>query len=98
MLRQSHRWIIDSISEHVAAIEVDGNHMVRLPEWVLPRGAQEGHVLAVQHELDTRGDLSSLHITIDHAATSKALDTSAHQVEAISKASRARDAGGNVTF
>ncbi|MGH7668424.1 MAG: DUF3006 domain-containing protein, partial [Gemmatimonadaceae bacterium] len=51
MSRQAHRWIIDSIADHVAVIEVDGEQTVHLPRWVIPRGAVEGQVLTVQHDL-----------------------------------------------
>ncbi|HEU4988238.1 MAG: DUF3006 domain-containing protein [Gemmatimonadota bacterium] len=98
MARETHRWVIDSIAEHVAAIEVDGGPVVRLPEWVLPRGAREGDVLAVHHELDAAGRRSTLAITIDDAATRSTLRGSAHQVEAIRKASRRRDPGGDVSL
>lgn len=98
MPRETHRWVIDSIAEHVAAIEVDGTQMVRLPQWVLPRGAAEGQVLRVQHELDARGERSTLSIEIDRTATRHALDASTAQVNAIRKDSARRDPGGDVVL
>ena len=96
MPRETHRWVIDSIAEHVAAIEVDGGPLVRLPQWVLPRGAAEGQVLRVAHELDAAGDRSTLEITVDRAATAEALDASRAQVDGLRKASARRDRGGDV--
>lgn len=96
MPRETHRWVIDSIAEHVAAIEVDGTQMVRLPQWVLPRDAAEGAVLRVQHERDAQGERSTLSIEIDRAATAAARQASHAQVDAIRKASARRDPGGDV--
>ena len=98
MSQQAHRWVIDSIAEQVAVIEVDGEQTVRLPRWVLPRGAMEGHVLAVQHDVDADGQRSVLRIEIDLAATEAALRTSQEQVDAIRKASGRRDPGGNISL
>ncbi len=96
MPRQTHRWVIDSIAEHVAVIEVDGDRTVRLPQWLLPRGAAEGQVLLVHHELD--GERSVLSVEIDRAGTARALRESAAQVDAIRKASAPHDPGGDVTL
>jgi Protein of unknown function (DUF3006) len=96
MPRQTHRWVIDSIAEHVAAIEVDGGPVVRLPQWVLPGAAAEGQVLRVEHELDAAGERSTLEITVDRAATDRALDASRAQVDALRRASGKRDTGGDV--
>ena len=96
MPRQTHRWVIDSIAEHVAVIEVDGDRTVRLPQWLLPRDAAEGQVLLVHHELDGDGERSVLSIEIDRAGTARALRESAAQVDAIRKASAPHDPGGDV--
>lgn len=96
MPRQAHRWVIDSIADQVVVIEVDGEQTVRLPRWVLPRGAAEGQVLSVQHDLDASGNQSVLRIDIDRTATEAALRASQAQVDAIRKASGRRDPGGNV--
>jgi hypothetical protein len=98
MPRQAHRWVIDSITDQVVAIEVDGEQTVHLPRWVLPRGAAEGQVLSVQHDLDAAGDQSVLRIAIDRAATEAALRASQAQVDAIRKASGRRDTGGNISL
>jgi hypothetical protein len=79
MPTQTHRWVVDSVEEHVAAIEVDGHLMVRLPQWILPRGAEPGHVLSVTHELGERGTTSTLRIELDRAATRRAERASAEQ-------------------
>lgn len=98
MTRQAHRWIIDSIADRVAVIEVDGDQTVHLPRWVLPRTAAEGQVLTVQHDLDAAGRQSVLRIEIDQAATEMALRASQAQLDAIRKASGRRDPGGNISL
>ncbi len=96
MPREMHRWVIDSITGHVAAIEVDGATMVRLPQWVLPRSAVEGQVLLVKHEIDGKGRRSVISIEIDFAATAAALDASKAQVDTMRNASARRDPGGDI--
>ncbi|MGH7668634.1 MAG: DUF3006 domain-containing protein [Gemmatimonadaceae bacterium] len=98
MSRQAHRWVIDSIADQVAVIEVDGEQTVHLPRWVIPRGAVEGQVLTVQHDLDPGGQHSVLHIAIDRAATDSALRDSQAQVGAIRKASGRHDPGGDISL
>ncbi len=98
MSQQAHRWVIDSITDDVAVIEVDGGRTVRLPRWVLPRGAAEGQILSVQHDVDAAGEHSILRIDVDRAATEAALHASRAQVDAIRKASAHRDPGGNISL
>jgi hypothetical protein len=40
MATRRHQWIIDSIEEFIASIEVDGKRTIQLPQWFLPRGAE----------------------------------------------------------
>jgi hypothetical protein len=75
-----HWWVVDSIEEGVAAVEVDGSVLMHVPRWLLPRGAKEGHVLSVEHELAANGERSVLTIRIDREATAKALRRSAEQL------------------
>ena len=96
MATQRHTWIIDSIEERVAAIEVDGDAVVRLPQWVLPRGAREGDVLTVSHELDADGERSTLRIAVDPDATERALGRSRRQTQKGRKSPG--DAGGDITL
>ncbi len=98
MAPRMHRWVIDSIAEGVAAIEVDGDGVVRLPQWVLPRGAAEGQVLSVEHDLDPEGTRSALRITIDREATDSARAASAAQTRAMRRESGRRDPGGDITL
>jgi Protein of unknown function (DUF3006) len=98
MPEQTHRWVIDAIADRVAAIEIDGDRTVRLPRWVLPRGAREGDVLAVRHTLDAEGERSALVIEIDRAATEAARRASREQVDAIRNQSHRRDPGGDVVL
>ena len=78
-----HRWVIDSIEEHVASIEVDAGQMITLPQSLLPAGAKQGDVLRVSIELDP-------------AATKQAMADSAAQVKKGMDASRKRDPGGDI--
>lgn len=73
------RWVVDSIEEGVAAVHQDDGGLVRLPVWILPAGAGEGDVLAVEHS--AADGASSLRITIDRAATADALRRSREQVQ-----------------
>jgi len=91
-----HQWVIDSIEEFVASIEVDGKTMIQLPQWLLPDAARDGHVLAVRHERPTRGKRSVLTIEIDEPATKKALDQSAAQVNKHRK--QPNDPGGDIVL
>lgn len=96
METQVHRWVVDSIEEFVASIEIDGRRMAQVPQWVLPQNAREGDVLAVQHEIGNEGKRSTLHITIDREATRLALETSARQSR---KGERNQnDPGGDIRF
>lgn len=73
-----HRWIIDRIEEQVAAIEEDGARVVHVPRALLPDGAREGDVLAVERE--GAGDEVRLRIRRDPAATAAALARSRAQL------------------
>jgi hypothetical protein len=50
-MTKEHRWTIDAIEEFVARVQVDGRQTMHIPQWMLPRGAREGDVLAVRHEV-----------------------------------------------
>jgi hypothetical protein len=89
-----HRWVIDSIAEHVAAIEVDGAEVVRVPQWILPARAAEGDVLAVRHDVSADGNRSVVTIDIDDAATVAARSASSAQVAGINAVSS--DKRGNI--
>jgi hypothetical protein len=95
MNSKAHRWVIDSIEEFVASVEVDGGKMITVPQWVLPDGAREGDVLSVQHERPVNGSRSVLTISIDSVATAKALADSAAQV-AKHSGRAANDPGGDI--
>lgn len=80
-----HRWVIDSIEESSASIELDGGSMLQLNASLLPPGAKDGDVLRVTIELDP-------------AATQQALDASARQVKRGRDASAKRDPGGDIVL
>lgn len=82
------------MEESVASIEVDGDRTVQLPKWLLPRGAKEGDVLAVTHDVAESGEESRLGIVVDRAGTSAAMERSAKQVG--STARSPNDPGGNI--
>lgn len=81
------------MEEDAASVEIDGKHTAQLPKWLLPRGAKEGDVLQVTHDVAESGE-SRLSIVVDRAGTSAAMDRSAKQV-----ADRGRspgDPGGDI--
>ena len=91
-----HRWIVDSIEESVASVEVDGDRMITVPQSLLPSGAKSGQVLSVRRDLSSDGRRSTLTIEIDDAATQQALAASAAQVK---KGTRQKnDPGGDVVL
>ena len=96
MTESTHRWIVDTIEENAAAIEVDGNNVVTIPRWLLPDGAKQGDVLSVRHDRPPKGQRSALTIEVDAAATKKAFAESAAQVQKGRK--RSNDPGGDVTL
>lgn len=72
------RWVVDSVEEGIAAVHQDDGRMVRVPAWMLPPGAREGDVLAVEH--DSTDGASSIHVAVDRTATDEALRRSREQV------------------
>lgn len=91
-----HRWIVDSIEESVASVEVDGDRMITVPQSLLPSAAKSGHVLSVRRDLSADGSRSTLTIEIDEAATREALAASAAQVK---KGTRQKsDPGGDIVL
>jgi hypothetical protein len=91
-----HRWVIDSIEESVASVEVDGDHTITVPQSLLPSGAKEGHVLRVLHEAASDGKRATLTIEIDEAATRAALAASAAQTKKGTR--QANDPGGDIAL
>ncbi len=93
---EQHRWIVDSIEESMASVEVDGDRMITVPQSMLPSGVKSGHVLNVRRESSSDGQRSVLTIEIDQAATQKALAASAAQVK---KGTRQKnDPGGDIVL
>ena len=86
------RWVVESLDDATAAVEVDGASIAHVPRWLLPAGTRAGDVLAV-----TRApghDRVTVVVEHDADATRAALDASAQQM---------RDApidtqGGDVTL
>lgn len=94
MSAKQYRWVVDSMEEAAASIEIDGERTVQLPKWLLPRGAREGDVLKVTHDVAKSGEESRLSIVVDRADTSAAMDRSARQVG--STARSPGDPGGDI--
>lgn len=83
--REVQHWVIDSIEEHVAVVELPDGRRIFLPEDLLPKAAKAGQVLRVAFE-------------IDDAATKQAMADSAAQVRKGRDASRKRDPGGDIAL
>ena len=90
------RWVIDSIEESVASVEVDGDRMITVPQSLLPSGAKQGHVLRVLRETAPDGKRSTLSIEIDEAATRDAIAASAAQTKKGTR--QANDPGGDIAL
>jgi hypothetical protein len=96
MSDSAHRWVVDSIEESTASVEVDGKSMMTVPKSLLPSGAREGHVLRVNRQLSADGMRSVLTIELDQDATKRALAESAAQVKKGAKGKK--DPGGDITL
>jgi hypothetical protein len=96
MPSSTHRWVLDSLEEHAASVEVDGDAMVTVPQSLLPAGARPGDVLRVTAESSPDGRKSVLTIEIDERATKRAMADSAAQVEKTAK--QKNDPGGDITL
>jgi hypothetical protein len=87
---KQHQWIVDSLEENVAAVEMDGDRIIFVPAIVLPSGAKEGDVYKVRH---TRSETAShIGIELDEQARERLLARSRQQ--AVNKAGR--DKGGHI--
>jgi hypothetical protein len=87
---ERRRWVVDSIDEGIAAVEEDGERIVRVPRWMLPDEAREGSVLSVRRESGDGGVV--LRIELDARAEAEALERSRRQV-----GERSGD-GGDITL
>ncbi len=67
MAPDRRRWIVDSIEEGIAALEEDGERLVHVPAWILPKETREGTTLLVERERTAKG-ASAVRITIDDEA------------------------------
>ena len=94
----THRWVVDTIEESAAAVEVDGNTIITLPIWILPAAAREGDVLRVSHERPPKGQRSALMIEVDPTATKQSLADSADQVAKAKARTKQIDPGGDITL
>lgn len=94
MSTRKYRWVVDSMEESVASIEIDGERTIQLPKWLLPRGAKEGDVLTVTHDVAESGEKSRLGIVVDRDATRAAMERSAKQVGSTQRSPN--DPGGDI--
>ena len=86
-----YRWRIDEMEGDVAAIEVEGGR-VDVPRAILPAGAREDWILAVEVEAGEDGS-SVVRISYDREATEAAL---ARSVEQLRRIPRQDDPGGDI--
>ena len=93
---QQHEWVVDSIDEGMASVEVDGGRTITVPLSTLPRGTREGQVLRVSRERSADGTRSTLVIELDPAATQRALEASAQQVAKTAR--QPNDPGGDIAL
>lgn len=84
-MSEAQQWVIDSIEESVAAVELPDGQVIHLAVTLLPKGAQQGQVLHVTLEIDA-------------ASTKQARAESAAQVKKGRDASRERDPGGDIAL
>lgn len=96
MSDSAQRWVVDSIEESTASVEVDGKSMITVPQSLLPSGARQGHLLRVKRDRSADGKRSTLTIEIDEAATKRALAASAAQVKKGAKSPD--DPGGDINL
>lgn len=93
---QEHQWVVDSIEEGMASIEVDGGRMITVPLSTLPPDTREGQVLRVSRRHSSDGKCTTLVIERDPAATQRALEESARQVG--KNAKQKNDPGGDIVL
>ena len=90
------RWVVDRIEEERAAVEVDGERVVTVPVWLLPRGVREGDVLRVRREYEA--GRAVLTVETDDAEQGRRMARSAAQTEGVRAKSRKHDRPGDVTL
>lgn len=88
------QWVVDSIEESVASIEVDGRRTVQIPLARLPKGVKQGDVLKVSHVDVGPGKEPRLDIVVDEDATRAAREKSARQVRSTGRSPN--DPGGDI--
>ena len=81
----NHRWVIDSIEEQSASIEIDAGVTINVPVSMLPPGAKPGDVMSVSFELDVN-------------AKRQALERSAATVKKGQEMSKKLDPGGDISL
>lgn len=88
------RWVVDSVEEGQAAIEVDGRSLLHVPLAQLPAGVREGDVLSVSVSATDEG--TRWEIRRDEQATVAARAASTAQSPAPPSSGPPRDPGGNI--
>lgn len=86
------QWVVESIGDATAGIEIDDGSVARVPRWLLPEAARVGDVLAVTRERSA--GRTQLTVERDPAATRAALDASERQA----RAAPVDQGGGDVTL
>jgi hypothetical protein len=72
-------WAVDQLGDDWASVEVDGNHVVRIPRWLLPSDVREGNVYQVRQQ--RRAGRSVVTVTADAEEEARRLERSRRQVE-----------------
>ena len=93
-----HTWSVDSIEEGVVCVEEDGTRMLTVPAHSLPAGTTAGQILRVTRNTAPNGDPIVIHVAIDTAATTAALQASARKTGRIATESLKKDRGGDVSL
>lgn len=88
-----HRFVVDRFEGDLVVVEVDGEHVLDLPRWILPEGAREGDVLVATRRA-AAGDTVAWELRVDAEATARARADARRLVDRL----RRKDPGGDLTL
>jgi hypothetical protein len=89
-MAEPHRFIVDRHEETLTVVAVDGQRVLDLPRWLLPRATRGDDVLAVS--VDSGDDRAVITIVRDTAATAQARAEARATLERL----RQTDPGGDL--
>lgn len=93
-MSERHQWVIDRFEGDLAVVEVDGEHVLDVPRWMLPDGAGEDDVIAVEVRPGTDDERAIVELRVDPEATAAAREEAAQLIERL----RRKDPGGDVVL